>query len=423
MSRGPDPPLPRPSGQADPAFDAAARPWAPHQAIVANALEATGARLAVLVRLDAATQTLRTVAWAGQHTATVQRAFAAVQAAFPGFDPFRVTTRVDVNPTHASMFAERRSVSGPLLELCAGVVDRRILQIGVSVIGIRHAYMCPLLVGGEPEGSLTFMDWHPPDERRRHTFEGFARQVALTLENTRLLDVLRQQMGQLQASEARLRLALAAGAMSWLEWDIPANRLVYCDTLGPVFGLAPGEAHATLEDFLSTVHPDDRAALARALDSAVRDRAGYRLEFRVVWPDGTLRWVASAGRVHTDEAGQPARLIGIARDVTAQKQAEATLRAVQQTEDQLAGILLAAREVGHLLNNDLQVPIGLLEVLQGRPELAPAGRDMAGEALAWIETARDHVRQLQRVVRVATKDTPLGPALDLERSTQPVSPC
>jgi PAS domain-containing protein len=280
----------------------------------------------------------------------------------------------------------------------------------------------PLVVGGEPEGSLTFLDWHPPDERRRQSYEGFARQVALTLENNRLLDILRQQMGQLQVSEARLRLALAAGSLGWLQWEIAANRLVYCDTLGPVFGLATGAAHATIGALLSAVHPDDRAEVARALGRAVRERAEYRLQFRVVWPDGTLRWIDSAGRVYGDERGQPAHLIGIARDVTAQKQADAALRAVQQTEDRLEGILLAAREVGHLLNNDLQLPIGLLETLQRRPDLAPPAREMADEALGWLTSARDHVRQFQRVARVETKETPLGPALDLERSTRPVSP-
>ncbi|HEY7065777.1 MAG TPA: hypothetical protein VII06_30155 [Chloroflexota bacterium] len=127
MSQGPEPRPGAASDAHDLAFDAAAQSWAPYQAIVANALEATGARLAVLVRLDAATQTLRTVAWAGQHSATMQKACAAVQAAFPGFDPFRVTTRVDVSPIHRRMFAERRSVAGSLLDLCAGVVDRRVL--------------------------------------------------------------------------------------------------------------------------------------------------------------------------------------------------------------------------------------------------------------------------------------------------------
>ncbi|HEY7065776.1 MAG TPA: PAS domain-containing protein [Chloroflexota bacterium] len=269
---------------------------------------------------------------------------------------------------------------------------------------------------------MTFLDWHAPDERRRHTYEAFARQVALTLENAHLLDSLRDQVSRVQASEERLRLALSAGSMGWWEWDLQTDHVSYGDALAEVFGFPAGAPVRTYAALLEAAHPADRAEVEALLDRAVVLGAGFRVEFRVGPAVGPVRWVDVAGQVQADAAGRPMRIVGVARDVSALKQAEAALRQVQQTGDRLEGILLAVREVGRLLSNDLQLPIGMLDMMERLPGVPLPARDMAEEALGWLTTAQGHVRQFQRVVRVETKQTPLGPALDLERSTQPISP-
>ncbi len=399
------------------AFEAAARPWAPYQAIVANALEATGAQVAVLGRLDPATQAIRTVAWAGLDEPRVRQALAVISKLLPRFDPLRVTTRVDVNPYQRVLFEERRAVSGPLLQLAAGVVPDVVLHMAGHIVGTPHAFMCPLIVGNRVEGSLTFLTAQALEERERRTCEAFARQVALTLENTSLLTALHEQMARLRESEERLRVALSAAAMALWQWDVPANRVLYSDTAGPVFGLTPGQRHGTHEEFLATVYPEDRDYVARTLQQALDERGAYHLEYRVLWPGGGVHWVEHAGEVHCDAAGQPLRLIGIATEITERKDAEETLRQARQAEDRLEGIILAAREVGHLLNNDLQLAVGRLDLLQDEPNLPnPVRAEMIAVLDALAEAAR-HVQQFQQVVRVETKDTAAGPALDLERST------
>ncbi|MFN8636788.1 MAG: response regulator [Chloroflexota bacterium] len=84
---------------------------------------------------------------------------------------------------------------------------------------------------------------------------------------------------------------------------------------------------------------------------------------------------------------------------------------------QLVAVTLAARELAHVLNNDLALPVGALELLREDPGLLPHLRQIVEEAGAGLAAAAGHVRRLQQVVRIQTKETPVGPALDLERSS------
>ena len=85
-------------------------------------------------------------------------------------------------------------------------------------------------------------------------------------------------------------------------------------------------------------------------------------------------------------------------------------------EARLDGVRLAAREMAHLLNNDLAVAVGMVELLQGRPDLPPRLRDLLADAADSLDAAARHIEDFQDVVRVAVKETPGGPSLDLERS-------
>lgn len=92
------------------------------------------------------------------------------------------------------------------------------------------------------------------------------------------------------------------------------------------------------------------------------------------------------------------------------------LRDRELEQARLEGVQLAAREMAHLLNNDLAVAVGLIELLQERPDLPPHLRELLDEAAGSLDSAAQHVSDLQTVVRVATKATPAGLSLDLERS-------
>lgn len=88
-------------------------------------------------------------------------------------------------------------------------------------------------------------------------------------------------------------------------------------------------------------------------------------------------------------------------------------------EARLEGVRLAAREMAHLLNNDLAVAVGLVELLQERSDLPPHLRVLLESAVHSLDSAARHIEAFQNVVRVAVKETPAGASLDLEGS-QPV---
>lgn len=123
-----------------------------------------------------------------------------------------------------------------------------------------------------------------------------------------------------------IKTAMHISRMGAWEWDVLANRVRYSEELGPIFGLPRGASHATLDDFLSTVHPDDRERVEGAVKNALTGQADFQLEYRIAWPDGTLRWLADKGEVFRDAAGAPVRMVGSTMDVTDRKEAEENLR-------------------------------------------------------------------------------------------------
>lgn len=85
-------------------------------------------------------------------------------------------------------------------------------------------------------------------------------------------------------------------------------------------------------------------------------------------------------------------------------------------EARLEGVRLAAREIAHLLNNDLAVAVGYVDLLQAEAELPPDLRALLENASSSLVAAARHIEQLQSVERVVVKETPAGQSLDLERS-------
>jgi len=86
---------------------------------------------------------------------------------------------------------------------------------------------------------------------------------------------------------------------------------------------------------------------------------------------------------------------------------------------QLQAVTLAARELAHRLNNDLALAVGVFDLLRDEPSLSADMRAMVLEAADGLERVGDQLTQLQRLTRFQTRETPVGPALDLDRSTRP----
>lgn len=150
--------------------------------------------------------------------------------------------------------------------------------------------------------------------------------VRRLLQANRAMKELQQQTERARLSEGRLRLALEAAHMGSWDWDIPSGKLLCSAATEAIHGLAPRCFDGTITGFLNSLHPEDHEWVTQALDNSLEKGADYDVEFRIIWSDGSFRWVASKGQVHYDNSGKPVRMIGINMDITTRKQAEDELR-------------------------------------------------------------------------------------------------
>jgi PAS domain S-box-containing protein len=185
---------------------------------------------------------------------------------------------------------------------------------------------------------------------------------------------------------------------------------------GQILGYNPAEQVGTAA--LDWVHPEDQAA-ARALMGELLARPGgsARIECRMRHQDGTWRWVEAVGTNLLDEPSVGA-LVANYRDITERKELGERLRQASQLEGQLQGITLTARELADRLSNQLIPAYGLVEILQMREDVPADLRELARSAAAHLDEAIQDIEKLSQVVRIETHSTPIGPALDLDRSTE-----
>lgn len=124
----------------------------------------------------------------------------------------------------------------------------------------------------------------------------------------------------------RLALAVRAGGVGIWDYDVVNNRLVGDDQMYRLYGIAPGQSCGEYDGWRARVHPDDRPRCDEEIGQALAGDKEFDTEFRVVWPDGTIRNIRAIASVQRDAAGDPLRLVGTNWDITAQKESEASLR-------------------------------------------------------------------------------------------------
>ncbi len=225
-------------------------------------------------------------------------------------------------------------------------------------------------------------------------------------------------------SEARLQAALAASDMGTWIWHIQKGTFWGDDFVLSLLGRTREElADGTLETFLSALHPEDRAQVRSALEAAAREPdRDYEAEYRVIRPDGTLRWIGAKGRTERDAAGRPLRLIGVNLDTTARKRAAES----QGRSQKMEALGTLAGGIAHDFNN-------ILSAITGNTKLAIAdlpARHPVQESLVEVAKASARAADLVRRILSFTRQqelqrevVQLGPvvqeALKLLRSTLP----
>jgi two-component system, cell cycle sensor histidine kinase and response regulator CckA len=127
-------------------------------------------------------------------------------------------------------------------------------------------------------------------------------------------------------SEQRLKLATASGQMGVWDWDITANILLWDDRMYELYGITRDSFTSVFEAWQDSLHPNDHVRVAEEVEAAIHGEKDFDSEFRIVQPDGTVRFIKADGTVFRDSDGNPLRMIGLNRDITRRKLAEEALK-------------------------------------------------------------------------------------------------
>jgi len=185
--------------------------------------------------------------------------------------------------------------------------------------------------------------------------------------DTERRDVTAEQAGETALYDsmdfARLALSAVSGVGVWT-YEV-SNDCFYCDVgISELYGIDPQQAAAGIKraGFLANVHPDDLTALRKTMAGGLVNSGDLELEYRIVHPDGSVRWVLSRGHTYFNAAGEPVRRTGVGVEMTAQRLLEQQLRQSQKMEavGQLTGGL------AHDFNNLLTGVMGSLEMVRLR---------------------------------------------------------
>jgi PAS domain S-box-containing protein len=213
-----------------------------------------------------------------------------------------------------------------------------------------------------------------------------------------------------------------------------------------IFGLDPRAPAPTLEQMRQILHPDDRDPFDRAMTAAMSERRGFELDFRIIRPDGSIRFVHSKGQPVLDDAGVAVEVMGVIMDVTDRKRAERALRRARERtlEARFAAMLAErtrlAREIHDtLLQGFTGVGLKLVAVanrVADQPETAAELREVVALAQKTLEDARravwdmrspslaagEFTAALRTAVEESTQGTGLSLAYDMAGQPRPVDP-
>lgn len=224
----------------------------------------------------------------------------------------------------------------------------------------------------------------------------------------------------LRESEARFQLASEVGRSGTWDWDVTSGEIIWSNVHYEILGYQVGEVRPSYQAWADRVHPEDLLVCEAEIQRTMAEHLDYVVEFRIVWPDGSVRWMSSRGRYEYTWDGACSRMIGVMADVTTLKQAELALLEADRRKDEFLAML------AHELRNPL-APIrnaahvlGLLEMQEPRVQWV---RKTIERQVSHLTRLVDELLDVSRIVRgkVTLKSEPVdlaswvNQALDMAR--------
>ena len=206
---------------------------------------------------------------------------------------------------------------------------------------------------------------------------------------------------RLQAKQELLDLAQESARAMAFDWYVQQEVNVWSPEQEALYGLPPGTFDGTYQGWKRLIYAPDWPVLLKAIRHA-HETGEVAVEFRVQWPDGSLHWLATNGRMFFDEQGQPFRMVGFTSDVTSRKLAEEDLRNLRSELAHVSrvatlGALTAsiAHEVNQPLSGIITSASTCLRMLNAEPPNVEGARETARRTIRDGNRASDVIKRLR----------------------------
>ncbi len=237
-----------------------------------------------------------------------------------GANPVGKCFEIDDQAREGLARGELEKVPGGIYDLSPGI-PKAVCHAIEKLLGLGNVYGIGLSRNGELLGSIIILTRSRDELGNRSLIETFIKQAAVALQRA-------EAERAIQENEERLEAAIDAASLGIWDWDLTTGHIVWAGRHDKLLGFAPGEFDGRYKTVESRIHPDDVDGLKQAVERSLHERVDYTHEYRVMWPDGTMHWIASRGRYCWDRMGRPTRMLGVVSDVTDRKRAEEAYRSL-----------------------------------------------------------------------------------------------
>lgn len=274
---------------------------------------------------------------------------------------------------NSGLFVGTHDTEGRILSVNQSVLDFLGLDRSEEIIGRRisdflpernrplfQTYLNRVLKEGKMNGAASFVS--PKGDKITLEYTNSLRRDPLDSVVVRCLgrDVTEQYHAEtaLHESERKLRFALEVAGLTPLDWKIESDQINLANRPNRI----TGSDSIGLADSIKRFHPEDREEIGAKINHAISNRENFSHEFRILNPDGQVRWVEAQARLLSDPDGRPVRFVGVIRDVTDKRRIEADNYRAQRLES----IGALASGIAHDLNNVLAPILMALHALEQR---------------------------------------------------------